>query len=94
MKNRYSLRQLALIMFGLVLTWAPLSAEVPAVLQHMPADSAVVSATQPLTTLNAKANTFAKKVTAFSKATYPGVQQGIATHTTAVTYDIQTLNGL
>ena len=40
------------------------------------------------------ANTFAKKVTAFSKATYPGVQEGVATHATVVTYDIQTLNGL
>lgn len=40
------------------------------------------------------ANTFAKKITAFSKATYPGIQEGIATHTTAVTYDIQKLYGL
>lgn len=40
------------------------------------------------------ANTFAKKITAFSKATYPGVQEGIATHTTATTYDNQTLYGL
>ena len=40
------------------------------------------------------ANTFALKVTAFSKATYPGVQEGKATHATATTYDNQTLYGL
>ena len=41
------------------------------------------------------ATTFAKKITAFSKASYPGVQGGgKASHATATTYDNQKLYGL
>lgn len=40
------------------------------------------------------ATTFALKTAVFSQATYPGIQEGKATHATATTYDNQKLYGL
>ena len=62
MKHRQLLQILSIVIISLGLAQMPLCAEVPAVLQQMPADAAVVIATQPLSTLNAKANAFTQKL--------------------------------